>query len=341
MSATDAPAAPAVKLPQAVRMQAEKANAILKQQVEERFKEETSTGTQTVASVPEVQATQVVQPATPEAPKVEDDKTKTVEYWEHRFKTSQGMFEAEKTRLRTENSDLKSKLGGLEARMKELENSLKAAERSAPSKIDLKEYLSDEQIESYGPDILQSVLKIAENAAKKTSERSAGEVLERELAPLKQKVETAEKEARDRQLDNFIEMLDVRVPKWPVINNDPKFHEWLSQKDAFSGFTKQELLTHAEKALDHDRVIAIFEAYLQSSPAPKNTNVETQHRVVPDPVGQTQIVTQMTPDAPRVSRAEISQFYRDKALGRYKSRPQEAAKIEEKIRAAQLAGNVF
>lgn len=341
MSATDTPAVPAVKLPTAVRMQVEKANAVLKQQVEERFKEDTPTGTQTVASVPEVEVQQVVPQATPEAPKVEEDKTKTVEYWEHRFKTSQGMFEAEKTRLRTENSDLKSKLGGLEARMKEMERSIKAAEQASPTKIDLKEYLSDEQIESYGPDVLQSILKIAENAAKKTSERSADERIERELTPLKEKVEAVEKEARDRQLDNFIEMLDVRVPKWPVINNDVKFHEWLSQKDTFSGFSRQELLTHAEKALDHERVIAIFEAYLQSSPAPKNINVETQHRVVPDPVGQTQIVTQTTPDAPRISRAEINKYYRDKALGRYKSRPQEAAKIEEKIRAAQLAGNVY
>lgn len=348
MSATNTPAVPSAKLPKAVRMQAENANRILKEQVEKSFEANTPNGSQTVPTQDAPQTTPNVTtqttPAPAQPPVVEEPKNvepeKDAKYWEHRFKTSQGMYEADKARLRQENSSLKAEVSGLESRFKELEEKFKAVERQTPTKIDLKKYLTEEQIDTYGPDVLQAVLRTATQAAEEASERRIREEIDRHVGPVKQKLDHAEKESQNRREADFWDALEEKMPDWAIINDNPKFHEWLAQKDPFSGMTRQDLLSRSQMAFDPDRVVAMFAAFKQSSPAPRNPTAETQHRVVPDPVGQTAIVTSNTPDTKTYTRAFVARFYNDCALGRYKSRPQEREALDRDIRKAMAEGRI-
>lgn len=344
MSAENTPAVPSVKLPKAIMLQKQRVEEIEKQQVQEqmqaKLEEHTPSGNQT--PTPEVQPTPVI---TPEV-KVEaqvlpvEDKENTADYWRHRFQTSRGMFEAEKTRLKAENADLRAEVAGVKDQLKEMDERVKAISRQAPTTIDINKYLSKDEIEAYGPDLMTAALRVAKQMAEETSERITDQEVDRRLGPVQQKLEKTERELQVKRDVAFWETLEQRVPDWVLINDDPKFHEWLSEKDPFTGFQRQNLLVQAQLAFDAVRVVAMFTAFKQSSPAPSITQTE-QVRVVPDPVGQTAIVTQALPDVPSVTTEQIRRFYDECKLGRYKYRPQEKEAMERKIQAAARAGRVI
>lgn len=343
MNADNIPASP-VKLPKAVRMQADKADALIKQSMEARLKETSETPVAaSELSAPAVQSQSAPTPETrletpaPVVTTVEEPKDS--KYWEHRFKTSEGMFKAESTRLKAELVKRTEQIGSLEKRLSELEGQLKTAERQAPKTIDLKKYLSQEEIDTYGADALTASVRAASAAAEEASDRRMQEELDRQLKPLKQKVEFSEQEASTLKQSHFWEELNRQVPDWATINGDEKFHEWLSVVDNISGYRRQDLLAAAEMAFDPKRVVALFSAYKQSSPAPRSVNTETQVKVVPEPVAQP-IVAGPT-DVEYVKRSDISIFYRDKALGRYKHRKSEADAFEKKIEAAKRVGRII
>lgn len=354
MSAENTGAVPTVKLPKAVMRQKEQTDKWTEEQkaLKEGFDKETPTGNQTVQpSQPDSTPTNVqpvvVEPAVSVQGNAQTvtEPEKDAKYWEHRLKTSQGMFEAEKTRLKGKISELETKLSGVDARFKDLEDKLRATERQVPRVIDANKYLSQEQIEAYGPELVQALLKAADDRARdgasEIADRRISQEIERHVAPVKEKLDNTERQLQSNKEDAFWEVLESKVPDWIRINDRADFHDWLSRKDSVSGFVRQELLTHAQKAFDAERVVALFEAFKQSSPAPTTQVSPTQSRVVPDPVGQTLIATQTTPDIPYVKTSEINRFYTDCKLGKYRYRPQEKADMERKIRAAADAMRVI
>lgn len=339
---------PSVKLPKAVQMQVKRADDLealqktnlekskeLKDAVTESFNQSSPSGAQiapvqaeqTPSQEPAPQAQPVV--AAPAAPEVKP--TKDASYWEHRFKTAQGMYDAEKTRQKTI-------ITSLESRLSELETKLRDTEKQVPITIDLKKYLTEEQIEHYGKESLEAVVKTAKQAAEEVSDRRVSEELNRQVAPLKSKLEETEQELKRNLENKFWENLNERVPNWVEVNASPEWRQWLGQRDPFSGLARQVLLESAQTSFDSERVVAMFSAFLQSAPAPQPSQ---QSRVVPDPISQTSIVAGAMPDVVRVSRQEIKKFYSDCAIGKYRTRPQEREAFEKRIRAAQASGNVY
>lgn len=343
MSNQTAQAKPEVKLPKAVMVQLDKANELIKAEMDKKLKETPQSNVTEPVVQPEQEATPIeTEPVAPVAPTV--DKENTVDYWKHRFLTSQGMFDAEKTRLRTENSVLKERLTGLEAKLSEFEDKLRAAERQTPKTVDLKKYLpdlTDEQVDTYGPEVLQSIVRAATLAAEEASERRLKEELDRRITPVKKELEENRQSVQSAKEDLFWDALEKRLPNWAVINDNPAFRNWLAEVDTFSGVPRQALLTQAQKALDSERVIAMFETFIKSSSAPNTTTVaEIQRRVVPDPVGQTATLPVVTDTGDFITKKQIQEHYKKAALGGYKYRPQDYQAMEKKIQAARLANRV-
>jgi len=327
---TTAPEILAVKLPRAVQNQVDKAKEI-EAKLKEKFNEPTPTGVQTVApAVENKEVAKVVQPTvTPEV----KDETKDAKYWEHRFKTLQGMSEAEKIKL-------KNHISGLESRLADMEETIKSLKTpQAPSApVDLTKYLSQEEIDAYGADVIKAVVKTAKAAALDEATSRNREDLRREVEPLKQKLNAAEEDLRKRAENQFWIDLDKNFPNWLAVNEDPKWREWLSQRDPITGAFRQQLLDAAQDALDVNRVVAMFTAFTQSSPAPQ-PEIVRQAQVVPEPVAPAPDVN-ASASIPFVTRAEIKKFFQEKAIGKYKFRPQEAEAMEKRINAAIKAGNV-
>jgi hypothetical protein len=334
---------PTVKLPKAVKLQLENVKRLsdarseeLKAALKEQFDKDTPSGNQDtqepVVSQVTPEKTEVV--AAPVVPEVRQEDTRDARYWEHRFKTNQGIHEAEKQRLKTQVTTL-------ESRLQDVETQMKSVQRQAPAKVDITKYIPAAEIETYGKEMLSTVANAANHIAQDATDRRMNDEFARQIDPLKQKLEETEGRLIAAQQQRFWEDVDSKVPTWSKINDDPRFHEWLAQSDPFTGIARQNLLTSAQTALDANRVVAMFTAFLQTTPAPQRPSPETlAAKVVPDPIGQTQMATSTTTEVPSITRAEISQFYKHKAIGRYKFRQQEAEQIEKKIQAAIRAGTV-
>lgn len=337
---------PVVKLPKAVQLQMENVRRLesakaeeVKAAVKERFETDTPSGSH-LTETPEVE-TQNLEPVKTEVklevkpePIVNSEPSRDAQYWEHRFKTNQGIHEAEKTRFKSTITTLENKLNDLEKRFSEL--------GKVSREVDVTKYVNADELETYGKDMLTTVARTAHKIAGDETDHRIQEAVSREITPLRNKLEDTEARLAQTQQDKFWDHLNTAVNSWPSINNNPKFHEWLGGADPFTGYSRQQLLTSAEQALDSNRVVAIFNAFLQTIPASnKPTTQEIEKRVVPDPIGQTAQATNTQPEIASITRPEISKFYKEKAIGRWKNRPQEAEQMEKRIKAAIASGNVF
>lgn len=332
---------PSVKLPRAVQEKIQKGKDAEKALIAE-WNKSTNDGNQSVPTpvspVPNsAQPQEAVAPvvAAPQTqPVVEQKPEETAKYWEHRFKTSAGIFNAEKAKQNT-------LIGELKDQVEELRSQMKNSQRQAPSSVDLKQHFTETEIETYGPDVLQAVHKTASIAADQSADRRVKEELDKRLTPIRQELDTAKSELRNKSENLFWDSVNKNVPNWMTINAEPKFLDWLGQKDPVSGFVRQDILTNAQNGLDSERVTALFTAFMKDSPASQATPVNVNREVVPEPNGQTNVVTNNdNSDAPVVYRAEIKKYYSDKAIGMYRNRPQAAEAMEKKILAAQKAGTI-
>ncbi len=324
-------------LPRAVQEAADRADAILKKQQDEM----TSPDSLAVAVAPsQVQPPQPevkveAAPVVPEpAPQPVVDKTQTVEYWEHRFKTMQGISESQKDRDRQTIAELK-------AEVKKVTDKLAETIKAVPVEYDIRKYFSEQEIELHGEDHFKNLLKVA---AKISREQASAEreTIQREIAetvePIKQELDKTRELASNQRVENFWTHLNREVPNWQQINGDNKFHTWLTEVEPYYNSTRQNLLSDAEKALDGARVIAIFKGYLKTATqAQTATEQKLERMVAPDSIPSSSIPSN---EVEFISRGEINKFYNDMKLNRYKNFPKEAEAMERKIQAAYLANRI-
>jgi len=84
--------------------------------------------------------------------------------------------------------------------------------------------------------------------------------LEQENEELREGLQRAAKAAIDRELD-------AAVPNWRQVNVDERFHNWLLMPDPYSGVIRDRLLKDAARAGSAQRVINIFQGFLQEAGA--------------------------------------------------------------------------
>jgi hypothetical protein len=265
------------------------------------------------------------------------------ESWEHRYKSMKGRYDREVP-------ELKSQIAAMGDEIRSLQNVLATMEtKSAPgvSSKEIERLITPEEEEQYGTDFLTVVGKRAtEIANQKTSELRA------ELDALKENLKgVANVTARTAQ-EKMYETLDVRVPKWREINRDGEFMEWLQKMDPFSGQIRQDMLTSAHQRNDAARVAAFFEGFLREAAtvAPRADEPGTDRGNPDKPSlndfaapGRARSAAPKIPgpdDQQIITRAFISQFYVDKAAGRFRGREDEANKIERSIFDAQREGRI-
>lgn len=253
-------------------------------------------------------------PDKPTPPKVDE--------WEHKFKTLQGMYNSEKRRTATELVEAQEKI-------KALESSLVAVEKTIPKKWDIRKYISAEELEKYDEEQLHTVLKATLSAASEEVET----LVKKEMSPLRDELEAARKNAKEVATDAFFTMLDVGVPDWREVNNDPKFHAWLAEPDELSGVERQAALTAAEQQLNGKRVIAIFKAFLKTqTPQVDESKARLERKVLPDVSVPTVVDNVSGNGGEAISRRAIREFYENVRKGRVTR--QQQMDMERRIQAA-------
>lgn len=215
--------------------------------------------------------------------------------------------------------------------------------------------VTEKEISDYGADLVdvmgRRAMEVADSVLMPQFQRYDDRLaqLERQIGGVRQTV------AYDGQ-SRMYDILKQEVPNWTQINDSPDFVRWLSMPEPLSGQIRHNMLIEAFNGQQTKRVVEFFKHYLaDQAPAglqgygqqPGNyptinsggtPQVDLVSLAAPGraKTGQSQV----TPERPIVERAEISQFYRDKAMGRYAGREAETARIEQEIFAASREGRI-
>jgi hypothetical protein len=167
-------------------------------------------------------------------------------------------------------------------------------------------------------------------------------------------------DARVRMYDD----LAREVPNWSDINNSPAFAAWLDQIDPVSMQSRRFFLDGAHNGNQTGQVVNIFKSFLATqaalglqggNPSPGNGAGGGYSPGVTGPAASTPQMdltafaapgrakpgqTQVPPEKPIFTRADITQFYRDKTAGRFAGREAEADALERQLFEAGNEGRI-
>lgn len=272
------------------------------------------------------------QPVDPPKDAPKDTEDRDAIYWRHRHDVIQGKYNKEVPALHAEVKQLKQALADKDKQLETLSS------QATPGNAGT---LTDEQVnefrETFGEELVDFVERMMARQAPAPTPNQ-------DVESLRQDVEQMKQEKLDHLKAQFWTDLKTAVPNWQTINADPAFLQYLGQPVPHGGYTDegqpvtfQRQLDQASAHLDAQGVIDIFKRYLQqATPAPEKRDIPPQE-VEP----RATRATDPTPQgrgAKVWTGAEITQFYTDKAAGRYA--PEQAQRLEADIFAAQKEGRI-
>ena len=281
-------------------------------------------------------------------PPEEDENSDT---YKQRWKTIEGMLSAESRK----NKELQSQVDQLQsmlAALQEMRTAQPAQEPDQPAEPEPESLLTPQEIEEYGPELIDIIKRASREATKgELSElRDENARLKRLVGGIGQKVESGER-------NDFFSALSEKVDNWEAMNVDPDFNHWLNQKDVYAGEPRRALLDRAVKAADATRAAAFFEGYLRENAAvaeatsgeqpaetpstgPKKGKVPLNKLAAPG-VGANGSADNTAQSSGRMwKESEIGAFYEDARRGKFKGRESEYQKIEREIQTAMNEGRI-
>jgi hypothetical protein len=272
-------------------------------------------------------------PATPSTPADLDENDQT---WKHRYLAMQGRYNAtQKT------------VGEMQEQMTQLANELMLAQRAPQAKPRSSQrpvYLTEKDVENYGPDLIDVTQRAALHAVQpKLAEVEAqNEALRKRLAV----------DAR-RRLDQAVA---AAVPDYKEIDRNPRWHRWLLGIDVLSSRVRQQLLNEAISSGNAPRVISFFEGFRQEEAAtghaesaslaqqpaaPRAATIPLASLAAPGRARPaTGGDTSFPPDKPIYTRSQIAQLYRLHQKGAYVGREAEWQRQDADIIAAGREGRI-
>jgi len=219
---------------------------------------------------------QIVEPAPEPEPEPTSEPEPThrleleskTEDWEHKFKALQGVHHKEITEYRAQLQEYINQLDSSNERIEKLEKELKEIRtNSIPVKdikntgnsefnLDPSEYLSSEEIEDWGEDMIGLASKLAYGIANRVVESRM-----KNLDSTLSEIDMLKKRAQLSDEEMFYMELARLVPDWEYINADENFKSWLDSPDGLSGRTRAQFAQEALAKLDAKALANYFDAY--------------------------------------------------------------------------------
>ena len=276
---------------------------------------------------PESTVTEMKPPQKEEKPKDDGD----AQTWEQRYKTLQGMWKKDVPQLQSENQRLQGEIADLRRRFQDLE-AQQAAPKEPPKEVKAEKFLTDEDLEEFGPEFLNAAKRAAREELSPTISQ-----LEAENQRLKAQLGDVGSTIQQSERQNVFSQMDAQVEGWRELNQAPEFLNWLQQPDVYSGQTKQSMLTAAFEDGDVPRMKAFFEGFRKETQV-----VDTEEGVPATRTPEVNVDKLVSPGSPRSTgtpRAqdgsqkiwtndEIARFYNDVRAGKYKSEAKRKEKLQ-------------
>lgn len=260
--------------------------------------------------------------------------------FEHKYNSLKGRYDQLEAQTRQQGESLAS--------MQRLIATMNAAPaHPAPAAPPSISGLTPKEIEDYGQEMIDVM------------GRRAREVVSPEVAALKNKIDQLERQVggvanvitQDARQQLF-RTLDTSLPDWRVQNDDPKFISWLGLPDPYSGAIRHQLLGQAFAANDSSRVLRFFHGFIADEAAtrpvdttapPAGSNapaVTLESLAAPGRARQSGSSSNAPAEKRILTRAQVSQFYRDITAGAYAGRDAAKLAMENEIFQAMNDGRL-
>jgi hypothetical protein len=273
--------------------------------------------------------------------KSEDDKA-SEETLLQKYRTLQGMYNAEVPRMHSQNRELQGRV----QQMEQLLASLSAQQNASRQPAQAQKYLSDKDVEDYGDsiDVMRKVTREELGAVAQRIAQLEGLVRQMQTNVVPQVQSLAQRQAVSSE-QQFWADLGSMVPNWREVNDNQDFQSWLLEVDPMTGSTRQAYLEDAQRNLDPRRVASFFRTWLErngqatvAQPKRSAQSSELEKQVAP---GRSRGAGSPQSGKGKVySPQDIQKFFDDVRSGKYRGREQERNKIERDIFAAQREGRI-
>ena len=276
----------------------------------------------------------------------------TEEDWEQKYKTLQGMHQADQQRLTAEIQVRDQRIAGVEQTLANLQGQSQALTQMVQQKETPppEPRLTADIVDGAGQEVTQYVeavlhdhinpyLNEIQNLRQQVGQvHGAFQQSQAQLDALRQETGRANE-------TQYYSHLKASVPNYDHVNMDPKFKEWLMQPDDFTGRSRSEILTHAHKAQDATMVANMFNSYVRSSGGSNGVGAvqmnNPYHSQIAPPRGfGTPRNNGAGAPGKQWTREEISKFYADKASGNLGTDTEKIAAIERDIFSASAEGRI-
>lgn len=261
--------------------------------------------------------------------------------WEQRYKTLQGMFQAETTRRDARARELEANLQQALSRISELEQATRKPAQSEPAQP----LVTDKDVEAFGGDLIDLVKRQAQEVIQAAARDMEGRIAAKdvEIARLREQLGGVAEQTKVVTQHTFLADLAKLVPDWETVNIDQGFLDWLAQTDPLTGLQRQSYLEDAYGKLDVKRTAEIFNAYKGTkgtAPRPASPPSELQRQVQPASSQATPATSGADNGTKIWSVNEIDQFYRDVARGAYTGKDTEKQRLNAEIDLAISQGRL-
>lgn len=260
-----------------------------------------------------------------------------------KYRTLQGMYNAEVPRLHQQNKDLSGRLQQLEQLLASI-SAQPAKQQGQP--VAAEKYITETDVSEYG-DSIDVMRRVSREELTPVAQRIAKieKMLEQMQTSVVPKLETVAKQQAVSAEQRFWADLAVAVPNWRDVNDSKEFQAWLLETDPLSGHTRQAYLEQAQNALDVGRVAQFFNVWLGTT---GTTNAAQSNRRTVSSELEKQVApgrargagAQSKGQAKQYTAEDIRQFFKDSASGKYKGREAERDRIERDIFLAQKEGRI-
>lgn len=270
-------------------------------------------------------------PVEPQAPPAED--------WQHKYKTLQGVFQAEVPGLRAQVKRFESELAAAREQISTLTAVVRKQPETPPPATP---QIDERDARAFGEDMVEMVNRYAQRTFAMAEQRigQLASTFDQRIKALEQAVTGVSQRTESTMESQFYATLDQLVPDWKAINTAPEWLEWLGQVDEVYNVPRQTALDVAFERRDAPRVAAVFKQYLKSKPV-KPAAAATMQTLITPSEGGGGPVNPPTPQAkPVLTQKAVQQFYLDVAKGRYRSNDADRIRLENEIDLAAREGRI-
>lgn len=278
----------------------------------------------------------------PQAPAPEVTQTVTPPQdinWEQRYNSMKGRYDKEVPRLQSRLSDLEGIISELRGQLASRPQTTLESPQYTQTKL-----ITPEEESEFGPDFLKVV-------GKKAKEELSGEFLslKSDLDQLKATVGNVAQQNQLSARDKMFGYMDEVLPNWRELNDNPALISWLQLPEPYSGVKRQDLLNEAFARHNGPRVAQFFSGFLSEEAAtgPMDGQLDTTGAQAPGKVpleafaapgrAKTAAAPASAPaEKPVFTPAQISRFYTDVSLGKWKGREAEQQAVERQIHEAMM-----